>query len=158
MAATKEATKKGVPVVTYPTRATDGNEQDHGFGSLNVHSIGNAILRQAAEANEELRKNMTANISEFMRSGATLHRGGATLPQGGSLGALGRHGATLPSRHGRLYQTGINKKLAQLEKSFGKSKGYVAPRVIQQNGGRERDNDGNLLPPDDMDLIDFDDA
>ena len=97
-------------VVTYPRRATDGNEQDHGFGSLNVHSIGNAILRQAAEANEELRKNMTANISEFMRSGATLHRGGATLPQGGSLGALGRHGATLPSRHGRLYQTGINEK------------------------------------------------
>ena len=132
MAATKEATKNAVPVVTYPRRATDGNEQDHGFGSLNVHSIGNANLRQAAEANEELCKNMTANISEFMRSGATLHRGGATLPQGGSLGALGRHGATLPSRHGRLYQTGINKKLAQFEKSFGKFKGYVAPRVIEQ--------------------------
>ena len=85
------------PVVTNPTRAAEGKEQDNGFGSLNVHSIGNAILRQAAEANEELRKNMTANISDFMRSGATLHRGGATLPQCGSLGALGRHGATLLS-------------------------------------------------------------
>ena len=117
-----------------------------------MHSIGNAILRQAAEANEELRKNMTANISEFMRSGATLHRGGATLPQGGSLGALGRHGATLPSQHGRLYQTGINKKLAQFEKTFGKFKGYVAPRVIEQEAkddGRQYDRDGILLPPDD---------
>lgn len=147
---TKTATKVPElrPVVTYPPRAAEGNEQDHGFGSLNVHSIGNAILRQAAEANEELRKNMTANISEFMRSGATLHRGGATLPQGGSLGALGRHGATLPSRHGRLYQTGINKKLAQFEKSFGKFKGYVAPRVIEQAG--EGNNDAM-----DEDLIDF---
>ena len=128
------------PVVTYPTNVRGRLPQDHisdirqdnGFGSLNVHSIGNAILRQAAEANEDLRKNMTFNISEFMRSGATLHRGGATLPQGGSLGALGRHGATLPSQYGRLYQTGINKKLAQFEKSFGKFKGYVAPRVIEQ--------------------------
>ena len=138
--ATKEASKNAGRVVTYPPQAAEDDEQDNGFGSLNVHSIGNAILRQAAEANEELRKNMTANINEFMRSGATLRRGGATLPQGGSLGALGRHGATLPSRHGRLYQTGINKKLAQFEKTFGKFKEYVAPRF---------DKDGKELAADD---------
>ena len=118
--ATRTATKinERRPPVTYSTKfqgaLPQGHisdiRQDHGFGSLIVHSIGNAILRQAAQANDVLRNNMTANLSEFMRSGATLHRGGATLPQGGSLGALGRHGATLPSQHGRLYQTGINKK------------------------------------------------
>ena len=116
-AATKEASKNAGGVVTRPTNVgadiPEGQRanirRDHGFGSLNVRSIGNAILRQAAEANEELRKNMAANISEFMRNGATLHRGMATLPQGDSLGALGRHGATLPSQYGRLYQTGITK-------------------------------------------------
>ena len=144
--ATKVETKTDGRVVTFPTIVAEGKKQDHDFGSLNVHSIGNAILRQAAEANEELRKNTTANISEFMRSGATLHRRGATLPQGGSLGALGRHGATLPSQYGRLYQTGINKKLAQFEKIFGKFKGYVAPRVIEQAGeGNNDDMDDDLI-------------
>ena len=102
----------------------------------------------------------TANMSEFMRSGATLHRGGAKLPQGGSLGALGRHGATLPSRHGRLYQTGINKKLAQFEKNFGKFKGYVAPRVIEQEEEGKNAEAGNgtdaaevPLPPLGMDEL-----
>ena len=81
-AETATKTKKLGPVVTYPTKVQGALPhgqradiwQDHGFGSLNVLSVGNAILRQEAQANDELRNHMTANLSEFLRSGATLHR------------------------------------------------------------------------------------